>query len=219
MKLPFSTEQFLDVFRSYNLAVWPAQLFLWGAAWIVVLLAVRQRSASGKWIAAVLAFFWLWMGVVYHLMYFSVINKGAFLFGILFIIQGVLFLFTGLLQNQVEFKFQPNIYGLSGALLILYALVIYPLLGYAFGHVYPAAPTFGLPCPTNIFTLGILLWVNNKLPFLLLVIPLLWSVIGFMAAVSLGIKEDIGLLISGVITGLLIFTHNKTFTKIEMIRS
>ena len=28
MNFPFTTEQFLDVFRAYNLAVWPAQIFL-----------------------------------------------------------------------------------------------------------------------------------------------------------------------------------------------
>lgn len=28
MQLPFTTEQFFDVFRAYNTAVWPAQLVL-----------------------------------------------------------------------------------------------------------------------------------------------------------------------------------------------
>jgi len=219
MKLPFSIEQFLEVFRNYNLAVWPAQIVLWLLAVMVIILATKSRPFSGKYISGLLAFFWLWMGIVYHLMHFTEINKGAYFFGGLFIIQGILFGIVGVWQNKLVFQFKPNLSGLTGGLLLLYALIIYPLLGYALGHVYPASPTFGLPCPTTIFTFGILLWTDKKLPFFLLIIPLLWSVIGFMAAVSLGIKEDIGLLIAGLLAGFLIFRHNKTFAKTENIAS
>ncbi len=219
MKLPFSTEQFLEVFRNYNLAVWPAQIVLWLLAVMVIILAVKPQAFSGKYISGLLAFFWLWMGIVYHLMHFTEINKGAYLFGGLFIVQGILFWMVGVWQNKLAFRFQPNVYGLTGAVLLLYALLIYPVLGYALGHIYPASPTFGLPCPTTIFTFGILLWADKKLPFFLLIIPLLWSVIGFMAAVSLGIKEDIGLLIAGLLASFLIFRHNKTFAKTENIAS
>ena len=34
-----------------------------------------------------LACFWAWMGIVYHLMYFSAINGAALGFGVLFIVQ------------------------------------------------------------------------------------------------------------------------------------
>lgn len=48
-----------------------------------------------------------------------------------------------------------------------------PSLGVAIGHTYPAQPTFGLPCPTTIFTFGLLLWVRPPVPWSLLVIPVL----------------------------------------------
>jgi hypothetical protein len=76
--------------------------------------------------------------------------------------------------------------------LILYALILYPIVGSLLGHVYPSSPTFGLPCPTTIFTFGMLLWVR-KPPLIVLIIPVLWSIVGFSAALQLGIKEDIGL--------------------------
>ena len=66
------------------------------------------------------------------------------------------------------------------------------MLGYFLGHRYPAAPSFGLPCPTTIFTLGLLLWKRDKMPAWLFLIPLLWSAIGFSAALVLGMKEDVG---------------------------
>jgi hypothetical protein len=84
--------------------------------------------------------------------------------------------------------------------------MIYPTLGYFLGHIYPKSPTFGLPCPTTIFTFGLLLWTDVKLPKTILIIPFLWSLVGFTAALTLGILEDTGLLVSGVLgVGLILF--------------
>jgi len=83
--------------------------------------------------------------------------------------------------------------------LILYGMVLYPVLGYFLGHAYPASPTFGAPCPTTIFTFGLLLWTKGRVKWFLLVLPLIWSLIGFGAAVKLGIREDIGLLVAGLV--------------------
>jgi hypothetical protein len=46
-----------------------------------------------------------------------------------------------------------------------------------------------------------------------LAIPFIWSMIGFSAAVSLGIREDIGLLIVGMVGSLMILFRDKTKTK------
>ena len=90
-----------------------------------------------------------------------------------------------------------------GGRFVLYAMVIYPALGLALGHGYPSAPMFGVaPCPLTIFTLGLLLWANAdaRLPKGLLVVPVLWSLLGVTAALQLGIREDLGLLVAGVTT-------------------
>jgi hypothetical protein len=93
-------------------------------------------------------------------------------------------------------------------------LLIYPVLGYFLGHVYPHSPTFGLPCPTTIFTFGLLLWADNKVPKYLLVIPLLWSLIGFLAAFQLGVLEDVMLLITGLVATTLIWYRDKVAGKL-----
>jgi len=69
-----------------------------------------------------------------------------------------------------------------------------------------------LPCPTTIFTFGVLLFANKKVPPHLLFIPLLWSVIGFTAALNLTIYEDIGLLVAGLITLILLLFSNRNFS-------
>ena len=56
-----------------------------------------------------------------------------------------------------------------------------------------------------------LLWTDRRVPLYLLAIPLAWSFMGFWAAVSLGMTEDFGLLVAGVIASLLIiFARQKT---------
>lgn len=209
MKTPFTSDQFFEVFKFYNDSVFPIQIFFYIIAFIAVYFAIYPNSKSSKIINGVLAFFWLWMGIVYHLIFFTEINIAAYIFGILFIIQGILFLTTGIFKSKLIYKFQGNVYGLVGLVLIVYSLIVYPILGYFIGHEYPFAPTFGLPCPTTIFTFGMLLLSNKKFPAIILIIPFIWSVIGFMAAINFGILEDTGLLIAGLLTVLMLLIRNR----------
>ncbi len=209
MKIPFSTDQFLEVFREYNLGVFPMQIVFYLLGIAVVYLAVKPTTMSNKVISSILAFFWLWMGIVYHILYFAEINKAAYLFGIVFFIQAVLFLIFGVFNSKISFKFQSDRYGITGISLIVFSLFIYPIIGYLLGHIYPNSPTFGLPCPTTIFTFGLLLLTVKRLPPSLLIIPFIWSIVGFMAALQFGMVEDTGLLVASVTSVSLLLIRNK----------
>jgi hypothetical protein len=209
MNLPFTVEQFLEVFKNYNLAVWPLQILFYLLAMVVVFLSFKKFSYADQLVSAILALFWVWMGIAYHFAYFTTINKAAYIFGGLFILQGILFLIYGVFKNRSSFQFQPDTYGFTGALLILYALIGYPILSSSFGHIFPYTPSFGLPCPTTIFTLGLLLWNRSKTSLAILIIPVLWSAIGFTAAFSLGIYEDTGLLIAAVLVCIMLLLKRK----------
>lgn len=89
------------------------------------------------------------------------------------------------------------------------ALLIYPLVGNVSGNSYPYSPTFGVPCPTTIFTFGLLLWADKGAPRYVILIPLLWSLIGMFAAVYLGIWADAGLPVAGIAGTLLILRRNR----------
>lgn len=208
MNIPFTVEQFLDVFGSYNTAVSPIQILFILLALSVIFLAVKTHNYSDRVISGILSFFWLWIGVVYHLIFFTGINPAAYAFGGIFIIQAILFFVYGILRKDLSFGFNYNIAGFTGIVFIVYALIIYPLLGMQFGHIYPRTPTFGLPCPTTIFTFGILLWTRKKVSPVIIVIPLLWSIVGFTAALNLGIYQDFGLLVAGLIGSTLIILNN-----------
>jgi hypothetical protein len=209
MKLPFTPEQFFDVFRQYNLAVWPMQIFFYILAIAALFLAVKETKYSNRVITTILAFFWLWIGIAYHLIYFSSINPAAYIFAGLFSVQGILFFISDTAPQKPWYRFHINNYSIIGTIFILYGLIIYPIWGYYLGHIYPQSPTFGLPCPTTIFTFGLLLWTDTKIPKYLLVIPMLWSLIGFLAAIQLGILEDIMLLATGLMATSLIWYRDK----------
>lgn len=205
--MPFTIKEFLAVFGWYNLDVWPAQVFMIFLAVIMVILIQRGKPTPSRLVNLMLGAFWIWMGLVYHILYFSEINKAAYIFGLLFIIQGMLFGYQALVHWQGILYGRPStLRTIAGWVFIVYALLLYPLLSVVFGHTYPEMPTFGLPCPTTIFTFGLLMFSVSRIPRYLLLIPFLWSLVGFSAAMSLGILEDTGLVVAGVAgSALLIF--------------
>jgi hypothetical protein len=206
--IPFTIEQFFQVFEKYNEAIYPIQFALILVAIVAIALAVSRKPFTNKTISGLLGFLWLWTGIVYHLTFFTKISPPAYLFGILFIFQGLLFLYEGVARNRLSFRASRKFYGILGAIFIAYALAIYPLIGYALGRIFPSSPTFGVPCPTTIFTFGLLLWTDKKVPLSLLIIPVLWSIVGTSAAWSFGIKEDFGLLVAATIGTPAIVWHN-----------
>lgn len=200
ISLPFTPEQFFAVFARYNEAVWPAPV----ALNVMALLSVALLFAPGAWasfiISLILALLWAWVAIVYHIAFFTSINPAAWLLGMAFLLGSLAFAWYGIARADLNFRPMGGIRGSAGATLILFALVLYPLIGYLLGHRYPAAPTFGLPCPTTLFTLGLLLFATSPIPKPVLVVPLLWAAVGSLAAFQLGVLEDLALLVAGIVT-------------------
>jgi len=209
LMLPFTREQFLGVFVTYNDAIWPLQIaaYLFG---IVVVLLFRPSRSSDRIIAGVLAAMWVWTGIVYHGLFFALINTAAYLFGALFVFQGGFLAYAGIQHDRLRFGFQSGLAAWVGAAFLFYAAVLYPLIGMATGHAYPEMPMFGVtPCPVTIFTFGMLLLTTQRLLRWLLVIPFVWSLIGGSAAMGFGITQDWLLLVSGIIAVPLIVLRDR----------
>jgi hypothetical protein len=168
----------------------------------------KQKEYSSRIIFGILSFLWLWTGIVFFMQYFGPIYKPAYGFGVVFIIQGIIYL-VSYFKSQVSFNYNKNIFSLVGIIFIVYAMIGYPLFGYFINHTYPQMPPFGLtPCPLVVFTFGLLLFINTKVPKSLFVIPFLWSVSGFIP-VSIGIWEDSGLIIAGILGTIMIIYRDK----------
>jgi hypothetical protein len=193
--MPFTEAQFFDVFALYNLALWPWQIAFILAGVVAVLLLFRPSRRSALAILAILSGMWLVNGVGYHWVFFASINPVARMFAAAFVLQALLLAGAALLAPELRMKVRMETPSLFGLALVGYALLAYPVIGWLAGHRYPAVPVFGVaPCPTVIFTVGMLLQGRWRDVRWLLVIPGLWAVVGGSASVLLGVPQDYGLI-------------------------
>jgi hypothetical protein len=214
MNLSFNLDQFFALLKNYNLAIWPMQVVAYVLGIAALLLTVRKTKYSGSIISAILAFFWLWTGGLFNLVYFRKFYPLAILFVVLFIIQGVIFVVAGIIKPKFSFRLQWNAYSITGIVLALYALAGYPLLESLWGRAYPRSLPFGLvPCPTTLFTLALFLLADKNLPWYVFTIPITYAICGIVPLAN-GIHEDIGLVIGGVVTLILILYRNQKKEKI-----
>ncbi len=206
MVLPFTVEQFFGVFRAYNDAVWPTQWLLAALALWAVHLAARPCSWSSRAVSAILGALWLWLGLAYHLAFFAAINPLAYAFAAVSVAGGLAFLWFGAVRSQLRFQFVPRGRGWAGLALVGFALVAYPIWSVMAGHRYPEFPTFGLPCPTTLFTIGMLAFLVPPFPRAALAAPVLWCLVGSQAAFLLGVPQDLGLLVAAAV-GVFLFVR------------
>lgn len=195
-QLPFTGEQFFSIFALYNgrflviVAAW------WIACLVSLIAAWRNPQAASRVLTTLVAALWMWNAIAYHAVLFTRINPGAWLFALMFAVQAWLLAWA-------DTRCQLIYFSASGAMLrIGVGLVVYALL-YPFfsvlSHAYPATPTFAVPCPTTLLTLGLFLTVRTGVPISITIVPVLWALIGGSAAVLLAVSSDFVLLAAGLL--------------------
>jgi hypothetical protein len=196
MQLPFTKEQFFDLFTAYNQALWPALAALWIASVVLSLLLLSSRRPSDRWISALLAAHWIWSALAYHVAFFTRINPAAWVFAGLFLLQGALFFWWGVVRGRLSYVPWRNGWAPVAWVFVAYSLV-YPGINALQHHSVWRIPAFGVPCPTTIFTAGMLMLAARR-SWRLSIVPVLWSIIGGSAAYSLGVRADYALPLAGL---------------------
>lgn len=209
--IPFTSEVLFALFEDYNLGIWPAQIIAYMIGLLALVLVFRPSVAGDRVVGAILALFWLWNGIVYHWLFFTGINFAAPVFAALFVLQGVLFVWTLMLRRVVSFRFDATLHSWAGLALIILAMAGYPLMNWLAGHGWPQMPAFGTsPSPMTIFTLGVLLMAGRAMPRYLVVVPILWAIFaGTAAPVLLNVPEDGALFLAGVAGGGLLVLRRR----------
>jgi hypothetical protein len=206
MQLPFTREQFFDLFVAYNEALWPAVVALWTASAVIVALRLSTRHPHDRWVSGLLVGHWTWSALAYYVAFFTRISPAAWLFAALFVVEAVLLFRVGVIQRRLSFAPWGNPWAPLAWGLIAYSLA-YPAIN-AIDHLsLSRIPTFGLPCPTTIFTAGVLILATPR-RWSLSVIPVIWSAIGGSATFLLGVYADVALPIAGI--ALAIFSVRRT---------
>lgn len=201
MTLPFTSDEFFDVLAAYNQRLWPYALGLWLLTLCAVVAMSRVKPRRPWLMPAVLALHWAWSALAYHAAFFSTINPAAWLFAVLFLVEAGLLFWYGVVGRRPQ---PPGGFSVREALswaLIVYAL-FYPAIALADGRMFPRLPTFGVPCPTTILTIGFFLWAGRSLPRVVAVIPIMWAFVGGSAAFLFGVHADLMLIAAGIILAL-----------------
>ena len=202
--LPFTKDQFFAVFAAYNTAVWPAQFGLLALAIALVAAIAAKHRHAGRLAGFGLALLWAWTALAYHLAFFRDINPAAPWFAAIALAAALAFALVGGVQGRLQFLPRHGARALPGWAMVAYAIVGYPAAGALAGHAFPAMPTFGLPCPTTLFTFGVLLLATPAPPRLLVLGPLLWALVGGSAAALLDVPQDYALFVAAAIGVLLL---------------
>ena len=199
----FTIEDFMLVLESYNLAIWPLQIFAYILVIVALFFTFKSTKYSQKIVLGILSLLWLFNGIVFSLLYWAPSHFFGYVFGICCILQGLIFLY-GLKKSDITISFPGISYTSIGIIFVVYAIIGYQVFGYYIGHIYPKFFPVGLvPCPTTIFTFGVFLIISKRIPIKYYVIPLIIAIGGFLA-VNIGIYEDIGLIIAGLLGTILI---------------
>lgn len=201
--MPFTRDQFFAIFAAYNSAIWPVAILVYPLAIAMVVLALRGGDRNARIVAASLAVLWGFVGLAYHGLFFSRINLAAPLFAAAFLVQALLFGAVAATGRGLELNGRSRLRSSVGLVLIVYAMIAYPLVGMLAGERYPAMPLFGVaPCPLLIFTFGLFVWAS-RVRWWLWIVPLLWAVIGGGSFYLLAVPQDIALAIGAVAALLL----------------
>lgn len=202
--LPYSSETLFSLFGYYNRAVWPAAILaaLLGAG--VIVRCFSRPRGGGRVPAAVVALAWFWVGLVFHRQYFAPLNFAAPIYSTLFLLQGALVTWFGVIQDRMSPASRRGLAWRVGVTMMIAALVLYPLADAWRGPGWPAVRLFGLaPAPTVLFTFGWLLIGPLRPPRALLVIPLLLALVEAYHAFVLRIPYDVVILLAAGATWLL----------------
>lgn len=195
-RIPYS--EFVGLFERCNVAIWPLQILghLAGVL-VLVLMFIRWRHSQAA-IFAVLAPFWVFIGVVFQFLYLRPLYLPGRTFAVLWVVQGVV-LALAAIRLSGSFSRSTGWYAILGWLAIGYSLVGYPVLGFLLrGSILRVAWLGGFPCPMALFTLAVLVLASGPLPKWLLIVPGFWAIGGLVPFVW-GIREDLGLVILGLL--------------------
>jgi hypothetical protein len=114
----------------------------------------------------------------------------------LFLLQAALFFWWGVVQGRLSFVPGRHAWAPVAWVLVVYSLA-YPGINAVQHLSWSRIPTFGLPCPTTIFTAGLLMLATPR-AWRLSMVPVVWSLIGGTAAFLFGVRADFALPVAGM---------------------
>jgi hypothetical protein len=193
----------------YNAAVWPAQAVALALALAAIWLAAAPRAWSGPAVAAILAAGWTWCGLVFFLQHFARLDFMAPVYGGAFLLQALLLLWWLFRRRFVFTNASDGVTAAAVALAFL-SIVGLPLVTGLGGFGFASARIVGLaPGPTVLFTLAMLLLVEGRGRWLLMVLPLSWCALDGATGWALGVPEALAVAALGLAAPLVLLWRRR----------
>jgi hypothetical protein len=171
--LLFSRRTYYRLFELYNVDIWPAQSVALALGCVLLALLWRPRAGQGRFIAAILALCWVWVAWAFHWRHFTTINWAATYFAYAFVLEAVLLIVFGVLNDDLAFEPGSPAHRVGFAL-VLFAVFGEPLIAPLVGRGWLQAEVFGVaPDPTAVGTLGALLAGGRRALARMGIIPLI----------------------------------------------
>lgn len=188
--LLFSPETYFRLFELYNQTVFPLQLLTVGAGLWCLRRVRRVDARSGRIIAVLLAFSWLWVAWAFHWQRYAAINWAAVYFAVLFAVEALLIIWFGVVRNLFVFPARRDWLYRAGFAVLGFSVTVQPLLGLIAGRSWSQLSFFGLgPDPTATATFGVILMLQERFRYLLLLPVLLWCAISTLTALAMETLE------------------------------
>ena len=197
--LLFSPRTYYRMFELYHVEIWPIHVVVLASLVVAAALLRSEERWSGRVIAGLLAGWWLWVAVAFHLERYATINWAARYFAALFVIQGLLLLWQGVVRTRLRFELSNQRTAYAAVGLLLVAFVLEPIAGLLAGRTWRQVEIFGVtPDPTAIATLAFLALSTPRANRALVVVPVVWCAIGGATLWALGSPEAWVVLLAGL---------------------
>ena len=176
--LLFSRQTYYRLFELYNLEWWPLQIVALTLGVAVFVLLRRGGERAGRVTTLILALGWLWVAWAFHVQRYASINLAAGYFAWAFVVQALLLLWMGAVRGRLAPAPVGRLQRRAGLGLVLFALLLFPLIGPLLGRSLFQAEVFGMaPDPTALATLGVLLLSGARPAWALFPVPVAWCLI------------------------------------------
>lgn len=198
--LAYSAEVYLALMEQYNTSVWPAQLAAWLMGALAIALIARPSRMASVIVCMILAAFWIWAGIAFYWRVLSPLYFAAPVIAGLFALQGFFCIYVAVRRDDLIFRLSYGVAGWVGIALLASAIAVYPLLCVLAGLDWIQMAMFGVTAPsTALFTLGVLLLAEPRIPWGVGIIPFLWTLYAGYVAWALPMSHDYTLPAAGLV--------------------
>ena len=188
---------------AYNQATWPVQaVMMLVVVYLTYRIVAKPGTATDTWMKAFLALAFAWNGIVFFLVFMRnpiSVFTGTPLFVAVSVLFAVDIFGVDVCGARTHFRLPERGWArgftIAGILLVL----LYPLVGWPLGHIYPRVLLPLFPCPLTVFAITLVAAAAPHADRTVFIALLPWALLGLPKCLgALNCTEDCILVAAGV---------------------